>query len=196
MSEALSREFFDRPVLRVAPDLLGRLLVRRYRGRRLAGRIVEVEAYGGLQDAASHARCGPTPRNRVMFGPPGHSYVYQIYGLHCCLNLVCEPQGQAAAVLIRALEPVEGEDVMAALRPGRSRREWTSGPGRLCRALALDRRHDGLELPSPGLWLEAGEPLPRKRQARSPRIGVAYAGEAARWLHRFYERGNPFVSRP
>ena len=97
-------EFFARPVLDVAPDLLGRMIVRRIAGKRLSGRIVEVEAYGGEEDPASHARRGPTPRNRSMFGPPGRCYVYLIYGMHCCLNLVCEDEGRAAAVLIRALE--------------------------------------------------------------------------------------------
>jgi len=183
----------------VARDLLGRVLVRRREDRRLSGRIVEVEAYGatrrGRPDLACHALRGPTARNASMFGPPGRAYVYLIYGMHHCLNLVCGPEGRAEAVLLRALEPLEGEEVMAALRPGRPRREWAAGPGRLSAALDLDRGWDGAPLAPPGLWLEAGRPLPAARRAASPRIGVSYAGPAAAWPWRFHEKGNPHLSR-
>ncbi|MBN2169961.1 MAG: DNA-3-methyladenine glycosylase [Candidatus Krumholzibacteriota bacterium] len=192
----LGPEFFDRPVLAVARDLLGRVLVRRWRGRRLAGRIVETEAYAGDGDAASHAARGPTPRNAVMFGPPGRAYVYQVYGMHHCLNLVCGPLGRAQAVLVRAVEPLEGDALMASLRPGVARRDWARGPGRLCRAFAIDRGLDGAALPGPGLWLEAGRRLPARRRAAGPRVGVAYAGEAAGWPWRFWERDSPWVSGP
>jgi DNA-3-methyladenine glycosylase len=191
----LAPAFFDRPVLTVARDLIGRHLVRELAGEQLVLRIVETEAYAGPADPASHARGGPTPRNRVMFGPPGVSYVYLIYGLHHCLNLVCGPAGEAAAVLLRAGEPLAGLERMAALRAGRPRRDWARGPGRLCAALALDRRHDGLALPHAELWLEAGRPLAAAAIARRPRVGVDYAGTAARWAWRFVEKDSRWVSR-
>ncbi len=124
------------------------------------------------------------------------SYVYLIYGLHHCLNLVCGATGEAAAVLLRAGEPLAGLERMAALRRGRPRRDWARGPGRLCAALALDRRHDGLPLPHVELWLEAGRPLPAAATLRRPRVGVDYAGAAARWPWRFLEKDCPWVSRP
>ncbi len=133
----LPREFYDRPTATVARDLLGKLLVRRRpdRAERVA-RIVEVEAYLGVRDAASHARRGPTPRAAIMFGPPGHLYVYLIYGMHHCLNLVTESDGTAGAVLIRAAEPVAGFDA----GPGR---RILSGPGKLCAALGITLRDKG-----------------------------------------------------
>jgi DNA-3-methyladenine glycosylase len=131
-----------------------------------------------------------------MFGPPGRLYVYRIYGLHHCLNLVCGEPGKAAAVLIRALEPVDGDTVMARLRAGLPRRDWARGPGRLCRALAIDATFDGRALPDAQIWLEAGCPLPDAAMAVGHRVGVGYAGAAARWPWRFWERDSPFVSGP
>ncbi len=194
MTRALAPAFFERPVIAVARDLLGRHLVRILDGHRLVLRIVETEAYAGEDDPASHARMGPTPRNRVMFGPPGRSYVYLIYGMHHCLNLVCEPEGRAAAVLLRAGQPLEGHESMAELRGGRPERDWARGPGRLCAALALDRSHDGLAMPHPELRLEEGEPLADAEVVTGPRIGVDYAGEAATWPWRFEERDSIWVS--
>lgn len=194
MSRPLSPRFCARPVLEVARDLIGRHLVRRLDGERLVLRIVETEAYGGENDGASHARRGPTARNRPMYGPPGRSYVYLIYGRHHCLNLVCEAEGRAAAVLIRAGEPVAGCERMAALRGGRARRDWARGPGRLCAALGLDRRHDDLQLPHATLWLEPGRRCPDAAVSRGPRIGVDYAGAAARWPWRFRLAGSKWVS--
>ncbi len=186
-------------MLQLAPDLLGRSLVRSIGGRRLALRIVEVEAYGarhqGRIDRACHARRGETLRTEVMFGPPGHAYIYLIYGMHHCLNFVCAREGQAQAVLIRAGEPLEGEDLMAELRSGRPRREWSSGPGRLAAALSLTRMQNGILLAPPELWVEEGSPTPRNHIARGPRIGVDYAGEAARWPWRFVDSGSEFLSR-
>lgn len=190
--------FFARPVLQLAPDLLGRTLVRVLDGQRLALRIVEVEAYGarhiGRPDQACHAWRGPTPRTEIMFGPPGRAYIYLIYGMHHCLNFVCAREGLAQAVLIRAGEPREGESFMEKFRSGRPRHKWTSGPGRLCTALALTRGENGLLLAPPELWLEAGSPLSKNRRGRSPRIGVESAGESARWPWRFYERNSEYLS--
>jgi len=184
--------FFARPVLQVAPDLLGRVLVRSIDGRRLALRITEVEAYGarhgGRADRACHAWRGPTPRNRVMFGPAGVAYIYLVYGLHHCLNFVCGREGLAQAVLVRSGEPLEGGSLMSKFRGGRPRGEWATGPGRLAAALGVTRLMNGWPLAPPELWVEAGRPVPRSRILRSPRIGVAYAGEAAAWPWRFTVR--------
>ena len=144
----------------------------------------ETEAYLGPQDQASHSRRGPTPSNRSMFGPPGHAYVYLIYGVHHCLNFVTEPAGHGSAVLIRAIEPISGID-------GR-----TQGPGLLCQALGVDRSLDGVDLAGESLWVAEPELRPTVPVIRSRRIGVDYAGAWARRLLRFHIRGNPFVSRP
>ncbi len=168
----LGRDFFDRPTLQVARDLLGRLLVRCLDGQRLSGRIIEVEAYIGEEDQASHAHCGRTPRNAAMYGPPGHAYVYLIYGMHHCLNLVTEAEGFPAAVLVRALEPLEGVARMRALRgPGR---DLTGGPGRLCQALAIDRRFDHTDLCAEDalLFVEEGWPAEEAAVIVGPRVGV------------------------
>jgi DNA-3-methyladenine glycosylase len=180
----LPRAFFDRDTARVAEELIGRLVVRNLEGRWRVGRIVETEAYVGPHDLASHSRRGPTPSNRSMFGPPGHAYVYQIYGLHHCLNVVTEPEGHGSAVLLRAIEPICGID-------GR-----TQGPGLVCRALGVDRRLDGVDLGGEVLWLADPEVRPTGSVVRSRRIGIDYAGAWARRLLRFHLRGNPFVSRP
>jgi DNA-3-methyladenine glycosylase len=206
--EPLPLAFYRRPADRVAPDLLGRLLVRRLPGRRgthgelLVLRLVEVEAYLGAPDRASHAAGGRrTPRNESLYLAGGHAYVYFIYGMHWCLNAVCGEEGEGGAVLLRAGEPLAGEARMRALRgfatdarvrPG----DLAGGPGKICRALAVDRALDAAPLDGSALWIAAGEPLPAARIATGPRIGVAYAGEAAQWPLRFAERGNPHVSRP
>lgn len=177
------REFFARETALVARDLLGLRVVRSLDGRRRIGRIVETEAYLGPQDLASHSRRGPTPSNRSMFGPPGHAYVYLIYGIHHCLNFVTEPAEHGSAVLIRAIEPISGID-------GR-----TQGPGLLCRALGVDRSLDGVDLAGEALWVaEPAVPL-TVPVVRSRRIGIDYAGHWARRLLRFHIRGNPFVSK-
>lgn len=167
----------------MARDLLGKHLVHRVDGVERVGRIVEVEAYLGERDRASHAFRGMTPRTRVMFGPPGHAYVYFIYGMHHCMNVVCAPDGEAAAVLLRALEPVSGVD-------GR-----TSGPALLCRALGIDKSLSGHDLLSPRLHLREPDEPRSFRVARRRRIGVDYAGSWARRLLRFYISGNPYVSK-
>lgn len=191
----LPRSFYERPVLTVARALLGRLLVHETRGRRVSGRIVEVEAYRGADDPASHAFRGPTPRNRVMFADAGHAYVYFTYGMHHCLNVVTGPSGEASAVLIRALEPVEGIERMLRRRGLAGEEAFvrlSRGPGCLTQALGLDRRHDGLDLTHGPLWIGAG--LPERsghRVVRGPRIGIRLATDRP-W--RFFLEGHPCVS--
>lgn len=186
----------------VARSLLGALLVRELAGLRRVARIVETEAYAGPEDRASHARAGRTARTEVMFGPPGHAYVYLVYGLHHCLNVVCGATDDANAVLIRAVEPVEGVELMRSRRgpSGGPDIRLGAGPARLCQALDIDRSLGGTDLLSDdGLWL-ARDPRSSNaafRIARGPRIGVAYAGPdwAARpW--RFGIAGHPALSRP
>ncbi len=176
----------------MARALLGRVLLCQVGGARVSGRIVEVEAYRAGRDPASHAYRGRTPRNASMFGPPGHAYVYFTYGMHHCLNVVCEPEGTAAAVLIRALEPLEGEDTMQTRRGGVTRERLARGPGCLAQALALDRSHDGLDLVSGPLRVTR-EPARRGRfrVASGPRIGIR-VGTSAPW--RFWLEGHPCVS--
>jgi DNA-3-methyladenine glycosylase len=188
----LGRSFYRRSALEVAPDLLGRVLVRRTpSGRRVAARIAEVEAYQP-DDEASHAFRGPTPRNRSMFGPPGHLYVYLSYGMHCCMNVVTEATGIGMAVLLRSAEPIEGLDDMRRRRRGASDRDLLRGPGRWARAFGVDRGHDGADLVRGGeLWVEAGEPA--AAIATGPRVGISVATDLP-W--RFAIEGSPWVSRP
>lgn len=153
-------------------------------GQRRVGRIVETEAYLGPHDLAAHSSRGLTERTRVMFGPPGHAYVYLIYGLHHCLNVVTEPEGRGAAVLLRALEPLHGIEAR------------TQGPGLLCKALQIDRRRNAEDLLGDRLYLSAPTQPARITILRRPRIGVDYAGHWARRLLRFYIKGNAWVSRP
>ena len=179
----LPRAFYDRETEKVARDLLGAFLIHEAKGGVYAGQIVETEAYLGAHDRACHSARGRTARTEPMFGPPGHAYVYLVYGMHHCMNVVTERPGHASAVLIRALEPVSE-------LPGR-----TDGPGRLCRTLSIDRTCNGRDLTGGGLRI--APPLPGAsppRIARRPRVGVAYAGAWARRLLRFMVVGNPYVS--
>lgn len=192
--------FYRRPAETVARDLLGRYLIHELDGERLALRLVETEAYLGAADRASHASGGRrTPRNESLYLAGGHAYVYFIYGMHYCLNAVTGEAGVGSAVLLRAGEPVEGEERM------RDHRGWTrkprpgdlaGGPGKICRALAIGRELDGVLLTRPPLAITGGEPVADEEIVASPRIGVDYAGEAALWPLRFSLRGNPHVSRP
>ena len=188
----LERAFYARPTTTVAHELLGKLLVRRRAGRppQLA-RIVEVEAYLGERDAASHARRGPTPRAAIMFGPPGFLYVYLIYGMHHCMNFVTETDGVAGAVLIRAAAPVAGFDGGAC--DGRVRP--LTGPGKLCAALAINRTLNGHDLTAPQELFVADDGSPAPRRGRSARIGVDYAGTWAARKLRFFDRRSPYVCR-
>jgi DNA-3-methyladenine glycosylase len=192
----LPREFYARDTLAVARELLGQRLVRLLGGERVSGRIVEVEAYVGETDRACHAACGRTARNATMYGPPGHAYVYFIYGMHHCLNVVTADEGFPAAVLIRALEPIEGLVTMRRLRRGRPDRDLTSGPAKLCQALAIDRTFNGLDLCADGpLFIEVGRPVADADVEAGPRIGVRGDEAALTAPWRFFVRTNAFVSR-
>ena len=179
----LPRDFYARSTLIVAQQLIGMHLVHQIAGVRRVGRIVETEAYLGPKDLAAHSARGMTPRNAVMFGPPGHAYVYFIYGFWNCINMVMREEGVPQAVLLRALEPVEGID------------DKTWGPGLLCRAMGIDRSLNGADLRGQQLWIERPhEPRPRVRVTRATRIGVDYAGEWAQRLWRFFATDSPYVS--
>ena len=200
MPRPLPRSFYARETLTVARELLGCVLARESGGAILRGRIVEAEAYVGEGDKACHARAGRTPRTDVLYGPPGLAYVYLTYGMHYLLNAVTEPAGRPAAVLIRAVEPLEGLDRMArgrGLSNGASANPHllASGPAKLCQAFGLDLRQNRSDLRGPGLWIEAGDPMPDALVATSPRIGCQTA--PAPWdlmPWRFYERDSPFVT--
>ena len=179
----LPRSFYDRDTVTVAHELLGKHLVHRVAGVERVGRIVEVEAYLGPHDLAAHSARGLTPRTQVMFGPPGHAYVYLIYGMHWCMNVVTQREGMASAVLLRALEPVANVE-------GR-----TQGPGLLCKAMGIDGRYTGHDLLSEELYVARPRKEEPVRIVKRPRIGVDYAGHWARRLLRFYVHGNAFVSK-
>ena len=196
MSKLLPRSFYLDPPDVVARRLLGKLVTRRRDGQSLTGRIVEIEAYLGLDDPAAHSYNGRTPRNAVLFGPPGFAYVYFIYGMYYCLNISCQPDGHAGGVLIRALEPVAGFDTMARLRKlpaGASPRLLTSGPGRLCQALDITRAaHNGLDVTSRTSPLQVLDDGFEPDLIRAtPRIGIRKAVEHPL---RFVIDGNAFVS--
>jgi DNA-3-methyladenine glycosylase len=191
----LPREFYAQPVLTVARQCIGKILVHRTSEGEAAGRIVEAEAYRGPLDLAAHSARGLTKRTTAMFGPPGYAYVYFLYGSCWAMNLVTTAEGKPHAVLIRALEPVRGLELMERRRgkPATSR-ELTNGPGKLTEALAITGADYGRDLCGEELFLEEGESVPRTKIGRSPRINVDYAGEWAALPWRFYERGNRYVS--
>ena len=170
MRSILPRQFYDRPTVRVARDLIGARLVRMLDGRRLAGLITETEAYVGETDLGSHAKAGRTPRTVVMYGPPGHAYVYFTYGNHWMLNVVCEELGTPGAVLIRAIQPLEGVEIMLERRSGRD----TFGPGKLAQALGITGEQNGADLTHEraGLWIEQGLPVPERLVTKGPRVGL------------------------
>jgi DNA-3-methyladenine glycosylase len=196
----ISRDFFARHALEVAPDLLGCVLEHETAAGLVAVELTEVEAYAGRSDPASHAYRGKTPRNAVMFGPPGHAYVYFTYGMHFCVNLVClGEEGSASAVLLRAGAVIAGEDLARARRTrGQARvasRDLARGPARLCQALDIDRELDGADVCAPGSPLQvragAGNPARSANIATGPRVGVSSAAEVP-W--RFWYEGEPTVS--
>ena len=200
----LGSAFFARPAQKVGVDLLGKRLVRIHNGRRLSGFIVETEAYCDAEepDLACHgdrANSGrPTQRTAVMFGPAGCAYVYFTYGMHWMFNIVTGEPGVANAVLIRALEPDQGQEVMADHRDGRQRREWTNGPAKLAQALAIDKSLNGTNLchPDSVIWVEKALGVPSEQIGRGPRIGLGNTPEP--WLSkpwRYWIKENVFVSR-
>ncbi|WP_432512011.1 DNA-3-methyladenine glycosylase [Kineococcus sp. SYSU DK001] len=191
---SLPRSFYDRDVLEVARDLLGRVVRHRTPAGVVGIRLSEVEAYAGPDDPGSHAFRGPTPRTRVMFGEPGHAYVYFSYGMHWCMNLVCGPEGTASAVLLRAGEVVEGLELARSRRVAARRDvDLARGPARLTQALGVDRAQDGVDVCSGGpLEVVAGEPVPDADVAWGPRVGVAGAGAPTPWRVRLVN--DPTVS--
>lgn len=195
---SLPRVFYERDTEKVARDLLGTILISTIGGQRVSGRIVETEAYIGPHDPASHGaeRIGKTKRNVSMFGPPGIAYVYRIYGVHWCLNAVTHEEHYPAAVLIRAVEPIEGTGIMMHRRFGKiipgKERQLASGPGKLAAAFAIDGACDGHALDHAPLWIEQGAPIPRRDVIAGPRIGIT---KAADWPLRFCVRDSLWLSR-
>lgn len=189
----LSRSFFARPTTEVARELLGKIIVHKLNGHTLAGRIVEAEAYLGAGDQAAHAARGLTNRTKVLFGPPGHAYVYFIYGMYECLNLVCEPDGIAGCVLIRALEPVAGIEEMQRRRPAvRRLRELMSGPCKLTLAMGITRQHYGRDVTRGDLQVREFAEASLPEVVTTTRIGISVSQELPL---RFYIKDNEFVSR-
>ncbi len=188
-SRVLPRSFYARPTVEVARGLLGKVLAH----GETAGRIVETEAYLGLDDLAAHASKGITARTRVLFGPPGHAYVYFSYGKHECLNLVAEPEGQPGCVLIRALEPLSGVEIMRSRRrAARSPEDLASGPGKLTSAMDITRRHYGADVTRGDLTVRSERDEPAFEIVTTPRIGITHC---AGWPLRFLIAGNRFVNR-
>ena len=181
-NKILEPGFYNRPVTLVARDLLGKRLVRVLNGIRVSGIIIESEAYDGVDDLACHAHSGKTKRNAVMFGPAGFAYVYFVYGMHWCLNVVTGESGSPAAVLIRALEPLEGKEIFAQNRNHVKEQNWANGPAKLTSALAISGVENGAALTSraDNLWIETGLDVPESEVLRSPRVGIQYAPEP--WL--------------
>lgn len=181
---ALKRSFYNRNTIEVANDLLGKLLVLQSEGLLRIGKIVEVEAYLGKNDLASHSSRGVTARTKIMFGPPGYAYVYMIYGMYFCMNVVTEPEGFGCAVLIRAVEPIQHISAR------------TQGPGLLCKAMRIDKRLNGKDLVSPDFYIAESDDQRPFTIVKKPRIGVDYAEEWAKKPLRFYIKGNSYISKP
>lgn len=198
MNRKLPREFYTRSnVLTVARELLGKqLVVPAPNGTRVSGKIVEVEAYRGPQDRAAHSFGGRrTKRTETMYGIGGTAYVFFVYGMYNQFNVVTHVADAPHAVLIRAVEPVEGIELMRRRRPGKSDYNLTNGPGKLCLALGIDRKLDAAHLLGRKVWIEEGERIPRSQLASGPRIGIDYAEEWIDKPWRFWIKDNPFVSR-
>ncbi len=192
--DKLTRSFYLRPTLSVARELLGKYIVRRLKGKNLIGKIVETEAYLGDNDPASHAFRGKTKRNEVMFGEGGHLYVYFTYGMHFCANVVTDAEGRGRAVLLRAVEPLEGGDIMVKNRKVKDTTyiKLTNGPAKFCEAFGINNRHNSTDLLGDEIFITTGEKIPRKQIISTSRIGITNGAEK---LWRYYIRGNPFVSK-
>ena len=201
LPSALDESWFEQAPHDLARALLGQVLVSELDGATVAGSIVEVEVYGGAPDPACHADRGyPTPRTQSIFGPAGHAYVYRIYGMYDCLNVVGPPgpHGKVSALLIRAVEPLLGLDIMHQRRATDRLRNLTSGPGKLCQAFAVTRSNDGHPLSAPPLWIGEGDAVQSHRIAASARIGLneKTCGASTHFPWRYTVRDNPHVSRP
>jgi DNA-3-methyladenine glycosylase len=196
----LPRQFYQQNTITVSQNLLGKILVHKTEEGTTFGKIVETEAYLGPEDKAAHSSGGRrTPRNEVMYGEKGHAYVYLIYGMYNCVNFTAGTvEGKPEAVLIRALEPVEGVELMAKRRgcPAGKPVNLTNGPGRLCMALGISRAQNLLDLTAPPLYIEDAPLVPASEVVASKRIGVDYAGEWKDRPWRFYVKGNRYVSKP
>lgn len=206
--QKLHRSFYLRPTLTAAKDLLGKYLVKKYDNKKLIGKIVEVEAYLGENDPASHAYRGRTKRNDVMFWKGGHLYVYFTYGMHFCANIVTEEEGKGCAILLRAIEPIKGIEMMIRNRKqnwtppkgNRILKKWiiadliklTNGPAKLCEAFGIKREQNGTDLLSDSIYINYGEAVPKSNIVSSTRIGINN-GTEKRW--RFYIKDSPFVSK-
>jgi DNA-3-methyladenine glycosylase len=192
LKNKLSGEYYLQPTLEIARDLLGKIIVRRYRGKFIAGRIVETEAYIGEDDPACHASVGMTKRNRVMYLAGGHAYVYFTYGMHYCFNVVTEEEGFPAAVLIRAVEPVYGIDLMKKNRGLSSIFSLTNGPAKFCEAFGIDLKFNGESLLGNRIFIIESQDREKFEVRQSPRIGVK-TGLDKKW--RFFIKDNPYVSK-
>lgn len=192
MGPPLPLSFYDRPTEDVARELLGAVLEHRAGGATVRGRIVETEAYLGPHDPACHAAAGLTARTRTLYGPPGHAYVYFVYGMHWCFNAVTREEGHGSAVLIRAIEPIAGLPLMRRRRGVERDVDLTSGPARLCDAFGIDREQNGVRLDRGPLRILQGATVPDEEVLVTPRIGIR---KAADWPLRYFVRGNRFVSK-
>ncbi|MBP2661882.1 MAG: 3-methyladenine glycosylase [Firmicutes bacterium] len=194
--EKLERCFYERATLEVARDLLGKYMVHETNDGRTVGKIVEVEAYVGSIDAACHAYNNKyTNRTKVMFGKGGHAYVYLIYGMHYCMNIVTNQETYPEAVLIRALEPIEGLEIMEKRRRAESIFNLCSGPGKLCQAMGITKLQNEMDLCGESMFLLHGETIMPEDIATTPRINIDYAKEARDYPWRFIIKDNPFVSK-
>ncbi|SEP32253.1 DNA-3-methyladenine glycosylase [Propionispora vibrioides] len=198
----LTREFYNRDSVIVARELLGKVLVHEVEGQKVAAKIVEAEAYMGIEDRAAHSYGGKrTPRVEVMYGDPGFSYIFIIYGMHYCFNIVTREKGTPQAVLLRAAEPLQGIEQMAQTRYKKpygqltksQRKGLTNGPGKLCKALSINKNFNGMDLCGDELYIEEGEPQ-EFNIITTTRVGIDYAGEAREYPWRFYIEGNEYVS--
>lgn len=193
--EKLDKSFYERNAEEVAKDLLGKYLVSKKNEGRTVGRIVETEAYLGEEDPASHSHEGSkTERTEVMYGPPGHAYIYLIYGMYNCFNIVTGVEGKPEGVFIRALEPVEGIKLMKKRRDRNDKSELTSGPGKLCMAMGIDKKMKGMDLTGDKLYVLEEEQPKDFEIKEAKRINIDYAGEAKEWKLRFFIDGNEHVS--
>lgn len=196
MPKILPQKFYNRDTLKVAQDLLGKFLIRKIGNKQLVGMITETEGYCGSNDLASHASKGKTPRTEIMFGNPGYSYIYLIYGMYNCLNIVTEHKNYPAAVLIRSIEPIEGIEYMKKQRKTDNELNLTTGPGKLCQAFQIDKKLNNKAVFKKGLiWVEDRGNLKSSQIIKAKRVGIYYAKEYRDKLWRFYIKDNIYISK-